>query len=189
LRPAILAGLVTREGPLGGPEGGGGVTPGGGRCSVPTLAAEKDAGKPDGAKGVITGAAEAGLESALVTGIIGGSYAVDVFILTKAGLGFVAALPTDGWNAGSAVSTGAGGVNTCACETIFAGGSYGENVRAGAFTWPCEGDAAIGRWYALKPLDWLAGLYAFLEVEGAVGAGLYGSYAAGAVGALFAAGA
>lgn len=40
-----------------------------------------------GANGADTAAAEAGLDIAFVTGIIGGSYAVEVFILENAGAG------------------------------------------------------------------------------------------------------
>lgn len=95
------------------------------------------------AKGVMTGAADAGRETAFVTGIIGGSYAVDVFIRVSAGGGadFIGiVLAGDGNPYGeAAVITGAAGLNTFAVVlvTIAAGGSYGEKDRLGGSSGTC----------------------------------------------------
>jgi hypothetical protein len=84
---AVFAGLATREGPLGGPAGGGGVTPGGAEFGVLGPPIPNPDGRVGIAKGVMTGAADAGLETAFAIGIIGGSYAVDVFIRLSVGGG------------------------------------------------------------------------------------------------------
>ena len=72
------------------------------------------AGKVGKANGAITGAADAGRESALAIGIMGGSYAVEVFIRLRdgGGAGFADnVLAADGRAYGeAAVITGAAGL-------------------------------------------------------------------------------
>lgn len=91
------------------------MTPGGTEYALlGPLFARLDGGKVGAAKGAMTGAADAGLESALAIGIIGGSYAVEVFIRLSAGGGAGLAgivFADDGTAYGeAAVITGAAGL-------------------------------------------------------------------------------